>query len=1041
MKKSTDDISMDVTSLSDITSKTISTNEDGRFKCPFPNCNKSFTRQEHLSRHKLNHWPKEIFRCSYIYPDTGLACNRTFVRKDLLSRHEKRHEKQGGRLSNHHSAPATLVANGEDNQFLNAATSRTGTLYSVSNITSEEKQIELPLNNTTAETQQSSETLENAILDYRVTAEQQPSIGDHSGSESVNRLFSWLFEANYSQPQLGGQYHSINKNNSAGSQLLNKSGATSHSSPVDLAGNTQSSLFHGIEDIGGKQKESSKATSPVVLQKTSDETSKQFSQPQHLYESNVTSLPSNQMQDLFSLEMLNNDPLDALMQELSAPSMESQNSTGLEKTSMSHSRVSTRAEDKCKDSHRANIKDNFEVQKSNILELQENSPDTKKKFESSGNSASKTSKNYKKKIRSTMMPSFFHPDPKSKYAISGQKCEDLYQLVPDLREIPIENLQRSLLSFWFNFHPQYGLLHKPSFHVDQQPAILVLALIMIGASFLGSESRKTTSDVICIPLRWIIFSNEDFQPPSKTYIIQSLLLLECYEKASTNRYLHERSYLHHGTTIQLLRRTPSLGGHPLRLKPEERPDGIQDPQEVYRLWIDCEMLKRVALYAFYMDTTHAAVFGYANLFINCSQVQLMLPCSDIVWESYDLSYEKLLDHGFGKERMTFLSGLKELLSEVIETLQRAAKHQPQLGATDVTIKSWDIKSVLGRKVLLAGVISTMFQCQETNVDLFASMSRGSFGDEDHPNRSLQDILSFTINYWLFKVQKSYQDPDHCFIESVDSAEDSIEPTKGADVTLDHTNILGLDGRARCKIPEYYMAQIMLRIFHHDYYIFGGAPWRMNVKTGEEEYALASKHILQFASDSSVGDVALVYSYQFLFEMFVDEDTLQVNADSYSPNSDYIITRPNTLALLTLLIWTCSFVLYGSEVTLWNNKQHESVDSISTVDGTIYTKENELLKQTYIPKESFENHLIRMYSFLRIKPSSDVVTYHNSIREKAALLKSIGGRNNLCGMMKHMRNIFAQSYWDLGREFSKLFDNCFERSLGKASPTCINMYKV
>ena len=76
----------------------LSASTSGRFKCPHPACDKSFTRQEHLSRHKLNHWPKEIFKCSYVFPNTGLACNRTFVRKDLLARHVKRHTKMGGRL-------------------------------------------------------------------------------------------------------------------------------------------------------------------------------------------------------------------------------------------------------------------------------------------------------------------------------------------------------------------------------------------------------------------------------------------------------------------------------------------------------------------------------------------------------------------------------------------------------------------------------------------------------------------------------------------------------------------------------------------------------------------------------------------------------------------------------------------------------------------------------------------------------------------------------------------------------------------------------
>ncbi|RDW85534.1 hypothetical protein BP5796_03859 [Coleophoma crateriformis] len=48
-------------------------------------CGKGFLRSEHLSRHRLNHRPKQVFSCT--------RCPKEFVRSDLLQRHAKRHEK------------------------------------------------------------------------------------------------------------------------------------------------------------------------------------------------------------------------------------------------------------------------------------------------------------------------------------------------------------------------------------------------------------------------------------------------------------------------------------------------------------------------------------------------------------------------------------------------------------------------------------------------------------------------------------------------------------------------------------------------------------------------------------------------------------------------------------------------------------------------------------------------------------------------------------------------------------------------------------
>ncbi|KAJ5730685.1 Krueppel c2h2-type zinc finger protein [Penicillium malachiteum] len=55
------------------------------YKCTEPGCGKGFLRPEHLSRHRLNHRPKQIYQCP--------NCPKRFVRNDLLRRHQKRHER------------------------------------------------------------------------------------------------------------------------------------------------------------------------------------------------------------------------------------------------------------------------------------------------------------------------------------------------------------------------------------------------------------------------------------------------------------------------------------------------------------------------------------------------------------------------------------------------------------------------------------------------------------------------------------------------------------------------------------------------------------------------------------------------------------------------------------------------------------------------------------------------------------------------------------------------------------------------------------
>ncbi|KAI1822611.1 fungal-specific transcription factor domain-containing protein [Xylaria intraflava] len=56
-----------------------------KFACDWPDCDKVYSRHEHLQRHQLNHDPKQIYKCDVA------GCNQIFVRQDLLLRHKKRH--------------------------------------------------------------------------------------------------------------------------------------------------------------------------------------------------------------------------------------------------------------------------------------------------------------------------------------------------------------------------------------------------------------------------------------------------------------------------------------------------------------------------------------------------------------------------------------------------------------------------------------------------------------------------------------------------------------------------------------------------------------------------------------------------------------------------------------------------------------------------------------------------------------------------------------------------------------------------------------
>ncbi|KAL3239917.1 Sdd4p RNJ42_04960 [Nakaseomyces bracarensis] len=1112
-----------------------------RYKCPHPDCDKSFTRQEHLSRHKLNHWPKEIYTCNFVYLDTHERCGKTFVRRDLLNRHEKRHETKQystskSRSKSRETTPATptvgiesVLSNNTNNYMMSKfpiSSNEQHTPRKRPKLKSVESSTSNVFYNSS---EQKTPKTEDSI--YSQVNGQQHENNLKPNDANVKNMFNFIFngKVNVLDPLLkkenvtvrSSPTHTTQKTFQVPNPLVypeNQTATTndtnalgynadifnygtnatdndkvkdSHQMPIDPSFNSNPNK--NLQDIPPKDNVVRTAGTGIKDNNISSDTTNKnqevfdwssvMADREDPYQSISTSNSSanlNKVYDLFSIDFLNDDPLQNFMQELSvghnnilnstttsAPSTHPNNSpiqestcssSGMRKSEDLHLQASAKYDD----SQKSQIKDNLTRQKNNIDNfIKKDKEQRRPKDYENKNHKQKQRKNMKNSMKE--IPSFFYVDQSTKYDISKDKCLELYNLVPELGYLPVVELKRALQSFWCNFHPQYGLLHKPSFNVNETPAILILAIIMTGASFLGSNARETVSDPICGPLRWIIFSHPDFQPPSQTYIIQSLLLLEGYEKACTNRYLHERSFLHHGTTIQLLRRTPSLGGHPSIVKREgtitaaeviATENGQRDAlEEIYKQWIDFEMLKRIAFYAFYMDTTHAVVFGYWNLFIHCNQIQLNLPCSDEIWESYDLSYNTLLNNGFGAtanmKDYRFLPTLKGLMNEVTDNLRKLKLNRSpgsfNIGSkeplrNDNNRKKWDIRSIFGKKLLLAGIISIMFQCQETILPTSFRV-----GYENGEVLSWTDIISFAVNYWLLNIQGNCTDTNLCMVPSNKDANLLTNSNSEEDIDKSRMNVdlLGNEDNTLCKIPVYHVVQIVLRIFHNDYYIFAGAPWRMNVRLDKDEYKVVSNRVLKFAQNPYNGGVAIIHAFQFLFQMFLNVEKTsngqeKITFKDYDINSDFIITRPNTVALTSVLIWCYNYVLYGSESRLWDNSGESLEDEGK---GKQIAEENQRLKEDYKPKESFEDYLVRMYQSIHINTNVDVVTYQAEIWNKATQLQTIPNMNNMCGMMQYMSAVYKKSYWDLGREFGNLFDNCFERSIGKDSPTCFNMYDV
>lgn len=559
----------------------------------------------------------------------------------------------------------------------------------------------------------------------------------------------------------------------------------------------------------------------------------------------------------------------------------------------------------------------------------------------------------------------------------------LVNLIPSLDQNPdfsVANIERWLEIYWLIFHPQYPILHRPSFSNSDSHPLLLLAMIMVGASLWSCTGSRNSNGVkdpdglaeqIAIPLRWLIFADSDCKPPAKVWVIQSLLMLETFEITSTSRALHERAYLHHGTKIQLLRRSPTLGGDPLK---DDTEDLYLPPNHVWKKWIEDELMKRATLMAFYLDTVNATVYGH-TIVLYAHQIKLSLPCEDELWE-FDNTKRKL-EAIHGEKPPKFLVALRKLL------------HRQKVKT-----------STFGRKILLAGLLTIMFQMQQKDLQLL-------FLEWNQMRDSWNETISLAIDVWKTDIC----DQGCC------NTENSLNFSEEDRKIL--PPMLRIDDN-RCKFSLYHISQIYMRITHYDYIIFAGAPSRMNVKAGEQEYAVVSQRVSEWAHSIN-GGISVCHAYLFLCEMLLSPTNEDITY-SYDPNTDPFLHRKNIIISAVLVVFAYNFTMDGPESDLFLQLEYYP----DKEDGYSYLKR-------------IRSELCR-YAPFHTPLGKDYPSFHSDMKLLGKEVGNIKDKHHMVGLLKMFYKSFSKCKWEVGREYSKLIRNCIERCLGSKKVVCENMYE-
>lgn len=461
--------------------------------------------------------------------------------------------------------------------------------------------------------------------------------------------------------------------------------------------------------------------------------------------------------------------------------------------------------------------------------------------------------------------------------ISEEKRTDLLTCISELASFPefsLNNLKIYNEMYWERFHFQFPIIHRPSFDVEETPSPLLLCIILVGAYYSGASEEFRSA--IAVPLRWVIFSSPRFHPPTRVWILQSLLLLEIYEKAlATSRQLHERAHIHHGATLQLIRRGATL------LDSASLPVDNTD-SSTWKRWVESESIKRAVFVAFILDIMHAVLFCHGQL-MQPHEIRLSLPCDDLVWDSLD-DRRKLLDN----PTVPFLTGLRRILSgEKVE-----------------------VASELGRLALLYGLVSLANHMRQLDdeVSLGLTVSRSFQG-------KWQPTLGDAFDFWWADYDGATS--DGAFHGS---------PSGSSEVSVVRSN------NREDYILHYHFAHISMHVRGYELHIFCGDRLILGLTTLRQDYLAAEKYMYEW-SKTEGARIAAFHAIKAMEHVLL-QSTNSTYPTMYSVSKDVFVHRPMILAHCALTFWAYAFCLDGPESSILGDK-----DSMVTANSDIW-KEHE-----------------------------------------------------------------------------------------------------
>lgn len=214
--------------------------------------------------------------------------------------------------------------------------------------------------------------------------------------------------------------------------------------------------------------------------------------------------------------------------------------------------------------------------------------------------------------------------------------------------LSLEALQTYYDLFFSRFNISYPLIHQATFDPNQVDAVFLAAIVCLGATYSSREAHELAVG-IHDSLRNHLFCHPDFSSQPDLWVLQTMLLIDCFGKMRAGPKQRDRAQLFHCVLIKMVRRSNCCA---IQTSIPAQPE---DLESVWHKAMDAEQRKRLAMHCFMWDTQHAVLFSQ-SLCMSAFEMRFVLPCDSSAWEA--LTAEQWFQHASQETTYPFLSALK-----------------------------------------------------------------------------------------------------------------------------------------------------------------------------------------------------------------------------------------------------------------------------------------------------------------------------------------------------------------------------------------------